>query len=129
MADAEKIMSVARRIGRGKDSGVDIVAVVSAMGDTTDALIDLAQSISPTPDPRELDLLLSTGELVACTLLTMALRTLGYSALSLSGTQAGIRTDTRYGRARIHHIDTGRVQMELAKGHLIVGSRVPGRHR
>ena len=120
MADAEKIMSVARRIGRGRDSGVDIVAVVSAMGDTTDALIDLARSISPTPDPRELDLLLSTGELVACTLLTMALRTLGYSALSLSGSQAGIRTDTTYGRARIHSIDTGRVQMELAKGQLIV---------
>ena len=120
VADAEKILNVARRIGGAKDSGDDVVAVVSAMGDTTDELISLAQTVSPQPDPRELDLLLSTGELVSCTLLTMALRSLGYEAISLSGFQAGIRTDTTYGKARIHHVETGRVKMELEKGQLIV---------
>ena len=120
VADADKILRVASRIAGTKDSGVDIVAVVSAMGDTTDKLIGLAQTISPHPDPRELDLLLSTGELVSCTLLTMALRTLGYPAISLSGLQAGIQTDTTYGKARINRVDTARVRQELKKGHLIV---------
>ena len=77
VADAERIVGVARRIARARDSGSDVVAVVSAMGDTTDDLIRLAKSVAPEPDPRELDLLLSTGELVSCTLLTMALCTLG----------------------------------------------------
>jgi aspartate kinase len=120
VADADKILNAARRVGSVKGAGADVVAVVSAMGDTTDDLISLAQSVSPQPDPRELDLLLSTGELVSCTLLTMALRTLGYEAISLSGFQAGIRTDTTYGRARIHRIDTGRVKKELEKGRVIV---------
>ncbi|PKB79269.1 MAG: aspartate kinase [SAR202 cluster bacterium Io17-Chloro-G9] len=120
IADAEKMLKAARRIGNVKDSGVDVVAVVSAMGDTTDELIQLAQSITSQPDPRELDLLLSTGELVSCTLLTMALRTLGYQAISLSGVQAGIRTDTTYGRARIHRVETDRVKKELSLGRLIV---------
>ena len=120
VADAGKILNVARRVANAKGSGVDIVAVVSAMGDTTDELIDLAHSVSTEPDPRELDLLLSTGELVSCTLLTMALRTLGCQAISLSGFQAGIRTDTTHGRARIDRIETGRVKTELEKGHVIV---------
>ncbi len=120
VADADKIKNVASRIARSRDAGVDIVAVVSAMGDTTDELIGLAQSVAPQPDPRELDLLLSTGELVSCTLLTMALRTMGYPAISLSGEQAGIHTDTTYGSARISRIDTARVRQELEKGQLIV---------
>ncbi|MCH7622037.1 MAG: aspartate kinase, partial [Chloroflexi bacterium] len=120
VADAERIVGVARRIARARDSGSDVVAVVSAMGDTTDDLIRLAKSVTPEPDPRELDLLLSTGELVSCTLLTMALRTLGCQAISLSGFQAGIRTDTTYGRARIDRIETGRVRTELEKGQVIV---------
>lgn len=120
VADAEKMLNVARRVARAKDSGVDIVAVVSAMGDTTDELISLAQTVSPRPDPRELDLLLSTGELVSCTLLTMALRSLGCKAISLSGSQAGIRTDTTYGKARIDRIETGRIKLELEKGQVIV---------
>ena len=99
---------------------MDVVAVVSAMGDTTDELISLAQSITAQPDPRELDLLLSTGELVSCTLVTMALRTLGYQAISLSGVQAGIRTDTTYGSARIYRVETDRVKKELAAGRLVV---------
>ena len=120
VADAGKILNVAGRIGAAKDAGTDVVAVVSAMGDTTDELIQLAQSITPQPEPRELDLLLSTGELVSCTLLTMALRTLGYQAISLSGVQAGIRTDTTHGKARIHRVETERVQQELDLGRLIV---------
>ncbi len=120
VADAAKILSVARRIGKVRDSGVAIVSVVSAMGDTTDELVRLAETVSTDPDPREMDLLLSTGELVACTLMTMALRTLGYSAISLSGFQAGIHTDTAYGKARIDRIDTARMKKELAKGKVIV---------
>ena len=120
VADAEKILNVARRIGAVKDGGADIVAVASAMGDTTDDLIDLARTVSPEPDPRELDLLLSTGELVSCALLTMALRRLGYEAITLSGFQAGIHTDTMYGKARIHRIDPARVRSELAEGKVVI---------
>ena len=120
VADAERILSVARRIGAVRESGTDVVAVVSAMGDTTDDLIDLAHSISPEPHAREMDLLLSTGEIVSCTLLTMALRELGHEAISLSGPQAGIHTDTSFGRARISRIDAGRVQREVAAGRIVV---------
>lgn len=120
VADAEKISGVARRIGNVKDTGQSIVAVASAMGDTTDELIDLAHTVSEEPDPRELDLLLSTGELVSCTLLTMALRNLGYDAITLSGFQAGIRTDDMYGRARIFSIEPVRVENELAEGKVVI---------
>ena len=120
LADAEKILNVARRIGNVKNTGADIVAVVSAMGDTTDDLVELAHTVASNPDPRELDLLLSTGELVSCTLLTMALCSLGYPAISLSGPQAGIHTDTMYGRARIHSIDSDRINSELQKGWVVV---------
>ena len=120
LADAEMINSVARRIGRTKDSGMEVVAVVSAMGDTTDELVELASEVSKEPDPRELDLLLSTGELVSCTLLAMAVRSLGYAAISLSGSQAGIWTDTTHGKARIARIDTARVEKELKEGKLVI---------
>ncbi len=120
VANAEMIVGVARRIARARDSGSDVVAVVSAMGDTTDDLIRLAKSVAPEPDARELDLLLSTGELVSCTLLTMALRTLGYDAISLSGYQAGIHTDTTHGSARIHRIDADRIKAELGLGRVAV---------
>ena len=120
VADAQKILDVARRIGETKESGQQIVAVVSAMGHTTDDLLRLAHTVSTEPDPRELDLLLSTGELVCCTLVTMALRSMGYPAVSLSGSQAGIQTDTMHGRARIHKIDPSRIENELEKGHLLI---------
>ena len=120
VADADKILSVARRIGAVRQVGTDVVAVVSAMGDTTDELIELAHSVSREPHARELDLLLSTGELVSCTLLTMALRELGHEAISLSGPQAGIHTDTSFGRARISRIEAGRVRRELAAGRIVV---------
>ena len=120
VADAEKILSVARRIGAVRQAGTDVVAVVSAMGDTTDELIELAHSVSREPHARELDLLLSTGELVSCTLLTMALRELGHEAISLSGPQAGIHTDTSFGRARISRIEAGRMRRELDAGRIVV---------
>ena len=120
VADAGRILSVARRIGAVRQAGTDVVAVVSAMGDTTDELIELAHSVSREPHARELDLLLSTGELVSCTLLTMALRELGHEAISLSGPQAGIHTDTSFGRARISRIEAGRVRRELAAGRIVV---------
>ena len=120
LADADKILAVARRIGAARQAGADVVAVVSAMGDTTDALINLARKVAAEPHARELDLLLSTGELVSCTLVTMALRELGHPAISLSGPQAGIHTDTSFGRARISRIDDGRVRRELAAGRIVV---------
>ena len=120
VADAAKIVSVARRLVAVHDAGHRVVAVVSAMGDTTDELIELAHTVSGEPDPRELDLLLSTGELVSITLLSMALRSLGYDAISLSGAQAGIRTDRAYGRARISQVAPERIRRELAQGRLVI---------
>ena len=120
VADAGKIVNVARRIAGLHNAGNQVVTVVSAMGDTTDELIDLARTVSDEPDPRELDLLLSTGELVSITLLSMALRNLGYDAISLSGPQAGIRTDNAYGRARISQVDPERLRHELANGRLVI---------
>ena len=120
VADATKIINVAERIAAVRKCGASVVAVVSAMGDTTDELIELAHSISSEPHAREMDLLLSTGELVSSTLLTMALRELGHEAISLSGPQAGIHTDTSFGRARISRIEPGRVRRELDAGRIVV---------
>jgi aspartate kinase len=120
VADAEKIKNVARRIVRTHAAGNDVVVVVSAMGDTTDDLIRLAYQINEFPDKRELDVLLSTGEVVASTLLTMALQGMGYSAISLSGAQAGIRTDAAFSRARITNIDPSRIVRELEKGNIVI---------
>jgi len=120
VADAEKIKNVARRIVNTHKEGNQVVVVVSAMGDTTDDLIKLAYQINEFPDKRELDVLLSTGEVVASTLLTMALHSLGHSAISLSGFQAGIRTDNSYSRARITSIDPARIVRELEKGNIVI---------
>ena len=120
LADAPKILAVARRIAAARSDGAGVIAVVSAMGDTTDELIQLARTVASEPHARELDLLLSTGELVSCTLLTMALRELGHDAISLSGPQAGIHTDTAFGRARIRRIDGARIRRELAQDRIAV---------
>ncbi len=114
------IKNVAHRIADVRKKGTGVVAVVSAMGDSTDELIELAHSVSDQPHPRELDLLLSTGELVACTLLTMALSDFGQEAVSLTGPQAGIHTDTSHGRARIHSVDTARMLKELQRSRIVV---------
>ncbi len=120
VADAERIKSVARRIAQAKDKGDRVVAVVSAMGDTTDELLGLAAEITDHPDIREIDVLLSTGEVVSSTLLTMALHGMGYPAISLTGAQAGIRTDTTYSRARILKVESKRVVRELEKGKIVI---------
>jgi len=120
VADAEKIKNVAQRIAQAKDKGDQVVVVVSAMGDTTDELIKLAYQVSKQPDNRELDVLLSTGEIVSSTLLTMALEAMGYEAISLSGAQAGIRTDAVYSQARIVEVDPERIIRELDKGNIVI---------
>ncbi len=120
VADAGRIKSVAKRIARTRDEGNQVVVVVSAMGDTTDELIELAYQISEKPDNRELDVLLSTGEVVSSTLLAMALHSMGYPAISLSGAQAGIRTDAAYSGARILQIEPKRVVRELEKGNIVI---------
>jgi len=120
VADADRIKNVARRITQAKDRGDQVVVVVSAMGDTTDELIKLAYQINDRPDERELDMLLSTGEIISCTLLAMALEAMGYEAISLSGAQAGIRTDSTYSRARIQKVDPERIIRELEKGNIVI---------
>jgi aspartate kinase len=120
VATAEKIKNVAQRVGKVFDGGDQVVVVVSAMGDTTDDLIKLAGQVTSDPHPREMDVLLSTGELVASTLLAMAIKNLGYKAISLSGAQAGIKTDTTYRKARIIKIETKRILAELEKGQIVI---------
>jgi aspartate kinase len=120
VADAERIKNVARRIARAKGKGDRVVVVVSAMGDTTDELIRLAYLVTKQPSEREFDVLLSTGEIVSSTLLAMALRDMGYEAISLTGAQAGIQTDSTYSRARILGVDSKRVVGELEKGKIVI---------
>ncbi len=120
VADAAKIRRVARRIAARVEAGDRVVAVVSAMGKRTDELIALATEVTAEPRPRELDVLLSTGEVVSSTLLSMALHDHGLDAVSLSGAQAGIRTDAVFGRARIAGIDTERIERELAAGRVVI---------
>jgi len=120
VASPERIRAVAQRIARTRQEGKQVVVVVSAMGDTTDRLIDLAHQVARHPDERELDLLLSTGEVVSCTLLAMALKDLGVPAISLTGGQAGIRTDRAYGRARITDVTPERIREALAEGKVVV---------
>jgi aspartate kinase len=120
VADAEKIKNVARRIIKTKEAGNDVVVVVSAMGDTTDDLIKLAGKITESPDKRELDVLVSTGELVSASLVTMAIHAMGNKAISLSGAQAGIKTNKEYRQARITKVESKRVVSELAKGNIVI---------
>ena len=120
LADAEKIRNAAGRIASARAGGNGVAVVVSAMGDTTDRLIELASEVSSSPSSRELDALLSTGEMTSCALVAMAVRSLGLDAVSLSGAQAGIRTDARYGRARIAAVDAGRIISEMERGRVVV---------
>ncbi|HEY7590322.1 MAG TPA: aspartate kinase [Candidatus Limnocylindrales bacterium] len=120
LADADRIRRVARRIARERGTGAQLVVVVSAMGDTTDELLALAGAITDEPDVRELDMLLATGEHQSATLVSMALHALGVAAISLTGAQAGITTDGRYGKARIAAIEPGRVHQELDAGKVVI---------
>ncbi len=122
LATEDLIKSVARRVCDRRALGVDIVVCVSAMGDTTDELLNLANRLSGdrSPSPRETDALISTGELVSASLLGIAIRGLGHDAISLSGRQAGIRTDETFGSARIAEIDPARVLRELGRRRIVV---------
>ncbi|MDO8689830.1 MAG: aspartate kinase [Dehalococcoidia bacterium] len=117
---AERIKAVARRLAKSRDEGKQVVVVVSAMGNTTDDLISLARQITEHPDDREMDHLLSTGEMISCTLLSMALHAIGYPAVSLSGAQAGIKTDSAHRRARIMAIDPTRINREFELGRIVI---------
>ena len=120
LATPELIRSVASRICSTHDSGNSVIATVSAMGDSTDDLLSIASQVSGMPDLRELDVLLSTGELQSCALVAMALKDMGKNAVSLSGAQAGIRTDSSYGKAKIADIDTSRILGELGSGNIVI---------
>ncbi len=120
VADTEKIKNVAKKIVSYKKKGYKLVVVVSALGDTTDELLALAQKITKTPAERELDMLVSTGEQVSVALLAMAIHELGYEAISFTGAQVGIITDTSHTRARILNINTKRIEHELTKGKVVI---------
>ncbi|MDH4354184.1 MAG: aspartate kinase, partial [Actinomycetota bacterium] len=116
VADAARIKLVAERIVEARRSGNDVCVVVSAMGDTTDELLDLAQEVSPLPPGRELDMLLTAGERISMALLAMAIHDLGFEARSFTGSQAGVITDAVHGKARIIDVTPGRIQGALAQG-------------
>ena len=116
VADAESVKRVARRIVETKKAGNDVVVIVSAMGDTTDELIDLAEQVSPLPAARELDMLLTAGERIAMAVLAMAIHDLGVEARSYTGSQAGLITDSAHGRARIIDVTPGRIRSAIDDG-------------
>ncbi len=120
VADVERIKNVAKRIVKAKREGFDVVTVVSALGDSTDKLIELAHQITENPSDRELDMLVSTGEQVSCALLTMAIHSLGEDAISFTGAQVGIITDNSFTRARIIDINAKRIIEELKTSKIII---------
>ena len=120
VADPSSIKRVARRIVDAKKAGHDVVVAVSAMGDTTDELIDKAQAVSPAPPARELDMLLTAGERISMALVAMAIADLGYSARSFTGSQAGVITDSVHGKAKIIDVTPGRIESAIAEGHIVI---------
>ncbi|GLY14122.1 aspartokinase [Kineosporia sp. NBRC 101677] len=120
VADAESVKRVARRIVDTRKQGHDVCVVVSAMGDTTDDLIDLAEKVSPLPPARELDMLLTAGERISMAVLAMAIAALGQEARSFTGSQAGVITDGVHGKARIIDVTPGRIRAALDEGHIAI---------
>ena len=120
VADAEGMKRVAARIVATKKAGNQVVVVVSAMGDTTDELIDLANQVSPIPSGRELDMLLTAGERISMALLAMAINNLGFEALSFTGSQAGVITDSAHGKARIIDVTPGRIREAIDSGSIAI---------
>ncbi|MBO9522632.1 MAG: aspartate kinase [Nocardioidaceae bacterium] len=120
VADAEGIKRVARRVVETKKAGNQVVVVVSAMGDTTDELIDLANEVSPLPPARELDMLLTAGERISMAVLAMAIQNLGHEARSFTGSQAGVITDAEHGRAKIIDVTPGRIQAAIDEGAIAI---------
>ena len=129
VADAESIMRVARRIVATRESGNDVVVAVSAMGDTTDELVDLAHQITDSPDPRELDMLLTTGERISMALLAMAIKSFGHEARSYTGSQAGMMTTAQHGEARIVDVSPDRIREALADGAIAIVAGFQGFNR
>ena len=120
VADAERIKRAARRIVEAREEGSRVVAVLSARGKTTDELTAMAHEVSPRPDPREMDMLLSTGERISCALAAMVINDLGHEAISLTGSQAGIVTDTSHTRARILDVRATRIEAALDEGQIVL---------
>jgi aspartate kinase len=120
VADPDRIRHVARRLVDARERGVRVVGTVSAMGRTTDSLLELAERVTPHPDPRELDMLLSTGERIASALVAMAVHDLGHEAVSFTGSQAGILTDAVYTKAKIREITPVRVLDALERGGIVL---------
>ena len=120
VADPEKLKNVARRLVAGREAGSRVVAVLSAMGSTTDELLDLARQISKRPEPRELDMLISVGERISCALAAMAIHDLGHEAISLTGSQAGIVTDTVHGKAKIVDVRARRIHEALDQDKIVL---------
>jgi aspartate kinase len=120
VADAERIKRAARRIVAQREQGKRVVAVLSARGHTTDELIQAAEEVSPNPDPREMDMLLSTGERISCALCAMAINDLGHKAISLTGSQAGIVTDTSHTKARILDVRADRIKEALDQDMIVL---------
>ena len=127
--DAERVMNVANRIVNTYKEGNNVVVVVSAQGDTTDDLIEKAQEINPNASKREMDMLLATGEQISISLLAMAIEKLGFPVVSMTGWQAGVMTDSRYGAARIRKVDTERLQGELDKKRIVIVAGFQGINR
>jgi aspartate kinase len=120
VADAERLKRAAGRIVRAKEHGRHVVAVLSARGATTDELIAMAEEVSPRPDPREMDMLLSTGERISCALAAMVIHDLGHVAISLTGSQAGIVTDTSHTKARILDVRADRIREALEQDRIVL---------
>lgn len=120
LSDADAIKRVARRIVEQKRAGNDVVVAVSAMGDSTDELLDLANEVSPLPPARELDMLLTAGERISMALVAMAISDLGFTARSFTGSQAGVITDSVHGKAKIIDVTPGRIQSALSDGHIVI---------
>lgn len=120
LANPKRIKRVARRVAEYRKKGIDIVVVVSALGDTTDELISLSQQIAKNPPTREMDMLMSTGEQISVALLAMAIHNLGLYAISFTGAQVGIITDKSFTRARILDVNTKRIEQELKNGKIVI---------
>ena len=118
--DAERVMNVARRITETYKAGNNVVVVVSAQGDTTDDLIEKAHEINPSPSKREMDMLLATGEQISISLLAMAIEKLGFPVVSMTGWQAGFKTESNYSMARIHEVKAERIENELDKRRIVI---------
>ena len=129
VADAESIKRVAKRIVETKEAGNDVVVVVSAMGDTTDELMDLANEVASDHHPRELDMLLTAGERISMALVAMAVRSLGHDAKSFTGSQAGMITDAQHGTARIVEVTPGRLREAVDEGNVVIVAGFQGFNR